>query len=328
MKQLQEAKVDGVMIDVWWGIIEATGPKIYEWGAYRQLFQMVKEEGLKLQAIMLFHQCRGNIGDKVDIPIPQWVWDIGLYSDFMKSFRKNMTDFLDGSLITDIEVGLGPAGEMRYPSYPQNQGWVFPGIGEFQCYDKYLEANFKATAAKVGLPEWELPDDAGEYNHTPDATKFFSADGTYTTEKGKFFLTWYSNKLIEHADQILDEANQAFLGCKMKLAAKVLSAAWREGIEAACENALNQYDRKAYNQILKNARPNGLLPRSTEVLQTIKPLERSKPQIPIEKILEASEMLKPYPFDPETDMSVGGDIADFIDGKFDKIFYKITSILN
>lgn len=90
-----------------------------------------------------------------------------------------------------------------------------------QCYDKYLEANFKATAAKAGHPEWELPDDAGEYNDTPGATKFFAADGTYTTEKGKIFLTWYSDKLIEHADQILDEANQAFLGCKMKLAAKV-----------------------------------------------------------------------------------------------------------
>lgn len=77
LKQLREAKVDGVMIDVWWGIIEATGPKIYEWGA-RQLFQMVKEEGLKLQAIMSFHQCGGNIGDKVDIPIPQWVRDIGV----------------------------------------------------------------------------------------------------------------------------------------------------------------------------------------------------------------------------------------------------------
>lgn len=49
----------------------------------------------------------------------------------MKSFRENMVEFLDGT-ITDIEVGLGPAGEMRYPSYPQNQGWVFPGIGEFQ----------------------------------------------------------------------------------------------------------------------------------------------------------------------------------------------------
>lgn len=43
-----------------------------------------------------------------------------------------MSDFLKSDLIIDIEVGLGPAGELRYPSYPQNQGWVFPGIGEFQ----------------------------------------------------------------------------------------------------------------------------------------------------------------------------------------------------
>lgn len=42
-----------------------------------------------------------------------------------------MAEFLDDGVIVDIEVGLGPAGEMRYPSYPQSQGWVFPGIGEF-----------------------------------------------------------------------------------------------------------------------------------------------------------------------------------------------------
>lgn len=43
-----------------------------------------------------------------------------------------MSDFLDAGLVIDIEVGLGPAGELRYPSYPSSQGWVFPGIGEFQ----------------------------------------------------------------------------------------------------------------------------------------------------------------------------------------------------
>jgi hypothetical protein len=50
----------------------------------------------------------------------------------MESFRKNMADFLDSGLIVDIEVGLGPAGELRYPSYPESQGWAFPGIGQFQ----------------------------------------------------------------------------------------------------------------------------------------------------------------------------------------------------
>jgi len=91
-----------------------------------------------------------------------------------------------------------------------------------QCYDKYLEADFKAAAAEAGHPEWELPDDAGEMNDTPEDTGFFAAErGTYLTEQGRFFLTWYSSKLIQHGDRVLDEANKAFLGCKVKLAAKV-----------------------------------------------------------------------------------------------------------
>lgn len=363
--QLRAAGVDGVMVDVWWGIIEQKGPKQYDWSAYRSLFQLVQECGLKLQAIMSFHQCGGNVGDVVTIPIPQWVLDIGesdpdifytdrsstrnkeyltigvddkpifhgrtaveVYSDYMKSFRENMSDFLESELIIDIEVGLGPAGELRYPSYPQSQGWEYPGIGEFQCYDKYLKEDFKAAAARAGHSEWELPDDAGKYNDVPESTEFFKTNGTYLTEKGKFFLTWYSNELLNHGDQILDEANKAFLGCKVKLAIKVsgihwwykaenhaaeltagyynlrdrdgyrpiarmlsrhhailnftclemrdseqssdaqsapeelvqqvLSGGWRENIEVAGENALSRYDATGYNQIILNARPQGV----------------------------------------------------------------------
>lgn len=84
-----------------------------------------------------------------------------------------------------------------------------------------MKEEFKEAATQAGHPEWDLPDDAGEYNDKPSLTEFFKADGTYLTEKGKFFLTWYSNTLINHGDQILDEANQIFLGYKLKLAAKV-----------------------------------------------------------------------------------------------------------
>ncbi|KQK15872.1 hypothetical protein BRADI_1g25440v3 [Brachypodium distachyon] len=263
LKKLTEAGVDGVMIDVWWGLVEGKGPKAYDWSAYKQVFELVQEAGLKLQAIMSFHQCGGNVGDVVNIPIPQWVRDIGatdpdifctnrsgkrnieyltlgvddqplfhgrtaiqMYTDYMASFRENMKEFLNAGVIVDIEVGLGPAGEMRYPSYPQSQGWVFPGIGEFICYDKYLVADFKAAAAKAGHPEWELPDDAGEYNDTPEKTQFFKDNGTYVTEKGDFFLSWYSNKLIKHGDKILDEANKVFVGYTVQLAIKISGIHW------------------------------------------------------------------------------------------------------
>ena len=55
------------------------------------------------------------------------VFPIGLqlYSDYMQSFRKkNMSDFLDVGFKTDIEVGVGPAGELRYPPFLQKQGWI------------------------------------------------------------------------------------------------------------------------------------------------------------------------------------------------------------
>lgn len=470
LKELRTAGVDGVMLDVWWGIVESKGPKQYDWSAYRSLFQLVQQRGLKLQAIMSFHECGGNVGDAVNIPLPQWILDIGesdpdifytnkkgnrnkeyltmgvdnlplfagrtaveIYSDYMKSFRDNMLDFLEAGFVIDIEVGLGPAGELRYPSYPQNQGWAYPGIGEFQCYDKYLKAEFKEAATGAGHPEWNLPDNAGEYNDTPASTEFFRPNGRYLTEEGKFFLTWYSNKLLSHGDQILDEANKAFLGFKVKLAAKVsgihwwykddshaaeltsgfynlkdrdgyrpiarmlsrhyaifnftclemrdseqradaksgpeelvqqvLSGGWREEIEVAGENALPRYDRAAYNQILLSARPNGVnrdgppklrmygvtylrlsdylldwknfrifktfvkkmhadqdfCPDPRKYNSYVGPLQRSKPKISIEDLLKATEPMEPFPFDEETDMSVGGAIAILLDNLIDKI---------
>jgi hypothetical protein len=39
---------------------------------------------------------------------------------------------------------------------------------------------------------------------------------------------------------------------------QVLSGGWRENLEVAGENALPRYDSEGYNQILLNARPNGV----------------------------------------------------------------------
>lgn len=77
LKELSAAEVDGIMVDVWWGIVEFKGPKQYNWSAYRSLFELIKRCNLKIQAIMSFHQCGGNIGDSVYIPLPKWVLEIG-----------------------------------------------------------------------------------------------------------------------------------------------------------------------------------------------------------------------------------------------------------
>ena len=56
------------------------------------------------------------------------------YFDFMRSFRVEFDEFFRDGVISEIQVGLGPCGELRYPSYPSRHGWRYPGIGEFQVH--------------------------------------------------------------------------------------------------------------------------------------------------------------------------------------------------
>lgn len=49
LKKLKSVNVDGVMIDIWWGIVEAHAPQEYNWNGYKQLFQIVQQLKLKLQ---------------------------------------------------------------------------------------------------------------------------------------------------------------------------------------------------------------------------------------------------------------------------------------
>ncbi|XP_048428519.1 uncharacterized protein LOC103964899 [Pyrus x bretschneideri] len=55
-----------------------------------------------------------------------------VYFDYMRSFRVEFDEFFEEGMISEIEVGLGPCGELWYPSYPERHGWKYPGIGEFQ----------------------------------------------------------------------------------------------------------------------------------------------------------------------------------------------------
>lgn len=262
---LKTAGVEGVMVDVWWGLVEKDGPLKYNWDGYVELVQMVQRHGLKLQVVMSFHQCGGNVGDSCSIPLPPWVLEeisnnpdlvytdrsgrrnpeyislgcdslpvlkgrtpIQVYSDYMRSFRDKFKDYL-GRVIVEIQVGMGPCGELRYPSYPESNGtWRFPGIGEFQCYDKYMKASLQAAAEAIGQEEWGRsgPHDSGNYNQYPEDTGFFRGEGTWNTAYGKFFLGWYSAKLIEHGDNLLAAANGIFKETGAKLSGKVAGIHW------------------------------------------------------------------------------------------------------
>lgn len=191
LDRFKRAGVHGVMVDIWWGIVERDGPRKYDFSAYKQLFKMTQEAGLKMQAVMSFHAAGSNVGDTCEIPLPKWVLEIGcenpeifytdrqghrnaeclslgcddvklfhdrtpveMYRDFVDAFA-NEFEHMFGDVITEITVGLGPAGELRYPAYPEGDGrWSFPGVGEFQCYDKYMLKSLQEAALKAGHAEW------------------------------------------------------------------------------------------------------------------------------------------------------------------------------
>ncbi|KAE9586111.1 hypothetical protein Lal_00010308 [Lupinus albus] len=269
MAALKSAGVEGVMMDVWWGLVEREAPGEYNWGGYVELMEMAKKHGLKVQAVMSFHQCGGNVGDSCTIPLPKWVGEeidndpdlaytdqwgrrnyeyvslgcdtlpvlkgrtpVQCYADFMRSFRDNFKHLL-GDTIVEIQVGMGPAGELRYPSYPEQNGtWKFPGIGAFQCYDKYMLSSLKASAEAQGKHEWGStgPTDAGEYNNWPEDTTFFRKEGGgWDSEYGEFFLTWYSQMLLDHGERILTSAKSIFNDTGVKISVKVAGIHWHYG---------------------------------------------------------------------------------------------------
>ena len=65
LQALKSAGVKGIMMDVWWGLVERENPGQYNWGGYVDLIEMAHKYDLKVQAVMSFHQCGGNVGDSV-----------------------------------------------------------------------------------------------------------------------------------------------------------------------------------------------------------------------------------------------------------------------
>ncbi|KAL0464798.1 UNVERIFIED_CONTAM: Beta-amylase 2, chloroplastic [Sesamum latifolium] len=274
LRILKSINVDGVMVDCWWGIVEARGPRQYNWGGYKRLFKIVRALKLKLQ----------------------------VYFDYMRSFRVEFEEFfrMESSL---IEIGLVHVG-LRYPSYPAKHDWKISGYWEFQCYDKYLMKSFeKITEARVNQFWGKQPEGVGCYNSKPHETTFFCDGGAYDSYYGRFFLNWYSQlsgihwwyKTASHAAELTagfyNSANRdgyapiALMLKKHKttlnftcvelrtldqyeefpealadpegLVWQVLNAAWDAGIHVASENALPCYDRQGFNKILQNAKPYG-----------------------------------------------------------------------
>lgn len=128
-----------------------------------------------------------------------------------------------------------------------------------------MKASLQASAVAAGQSEWGKggPHDAGQYNQFPEDTGFFKREGTWNTDYGKFFLNWYSDKLLEHGEHILTAADSIFSSTGARLSAKVAGIHWhyRSRSHAAELTAgyYNTRNRDGYTPIAKMLAKRGVI---------------------------------------------------------------------
>ncbi len=278
-KHLAEIKtygVDGVSTDVWWGLVE-TSENVYDWSFYDRLSDHIIAAGLKWIPILSFHQCGGNIGDDCYVPLPSWLWtklsgkvpsgkaaavkfvseqgnecneyvsfwatDLVLddYVRLMKAFQEHFAAKV-GS-IAEINVSLGPSGELRYPAYNKHdKGTDWPNRGALQCYSELASASFSAHILakytdEAGVEKaWGKPvTDQGQPIKPPkDASRFFANNDHLNTQYGRDLVDWYADSLITHGRKVMTAALEVFAADDasfkgIDLGAKIPGIHWRIG---------------------------------------------------------------------------------------------------
>lgn len=78
-----------------WGAIERS-PGVYSWNGYKQLFEVVRAVGLKLQVVLSFHACGGNVGDMAQVPLPPWVLQVRDCGGFGRGSGKGLLGYFGG----------------------------------------------------------------------------------------------------------------------------------------------------------------------------------------------------------------------------------------
>ncbi|KAL6657412.1 hypothetical protein ACP70R_005192 [Stipagrostis hirtigluma subsp. patula] len=256
---------DGVELPVFWSVAQPDSPDRFSWGGYLAVADMVRAEGLSLRVSLRSHGSPGGgvpslpswvtgaAADDPDIfftdrsgkrhedclsfavdelPVVHGKSPLQLYEAFYRGFAGAFNDFFD-STITDVTVGLGANGELRYPSYPPgSDARTFTGVGEFQCYDKYMLAQLRRHAEESGNAMWGRsgPHDAPRYHESPDSRNFFKEHGgSWETPYGDFFLSWYAGQLVGHGDRVLGAAGAVFGDKPVELSAKVPFMHWWHG---------------------------------------------------------------------------------------------------
>lgn len=264
----------GVSVDVWWGLIEKENGK-FDWAYYDKILERIIAAGLKWVPIISLHQCGGNVGDDRYVPIRDWVWEalaallpkkdvkalkyvseqgnasaefisawathlaLEYYERVFRAFAEHFADRKDH--IAEINISLGPAGELRYPSYnAHDKGVDWPNRGALQCYSELALQSFRDYVFALygnedGIEKaWGKRYTREQITPPKNTASFFKRGDHLNTAYGKDFFDWYSDSLIAHGRMVMSKAIEVFAGeesafAGIDLGAKIPGLHWRLG---------------------------------------------------------------------------------------------------
>src|SRR3712207_5777817 len=135
---------------------------------------------------------------------------MGEYRDFTRAFEQQYGDRYADDVV-EVNVSLGPSGELRYPSYNQHdEGTGYPTRGALQAYSPLAVRDFRdVTLRRYGSLEgvnraWGTDLRSVEEIGPPeDAEAFFTSLAYRDTQYGRDFVDWYNGSLVDHGERVL-----------------------------------------------------------------------------------------------------------------------------
>ncbi|RCU45520.1 hypothetical protein DU002_15840 [Corallincola holothuriorum] len=251
IRQLRKIGVSAISTDLWWGLIEGRQPGLFDWTYYDRMVEVLAANEMHWVPILSFHQAGGNVNDDFMQTIPLWLWGklienhdelesvrdlqyvsetgdtsmeyvslwadeyvVPYYRQFMQAFRDHYQDRAD--LIDEINVSLGPAGELRYPSYNAHDWGEYPNRGTLQCFSRLAEQRWKSHLKQkfktVKALNYAFNGQHKSFDSVaiPDPHPLFEQKNYLYSSWAREFLTWYQGELIQHGRGILECANDVF----------------------------------------------------------------------------------------------------------------------
>lgn len=319
LDKIKEVGVHAIATQIWWGLVETTDNN-FNWQYYERLSSLITSKGYKWIPHIAFHSCSEISQKNCNISLPHWIWNkypeklkykdesgststesisvwateiiLDDYKDFLISFHDRFSNISDS--IEEVTLGIGPKGELRYPSFTdvqdngKNQAHSQLAL---ESYRQFLKSKYK-TIDNVNSV-WE-----SEYEDFSEIYSLRDSDLDIENQTTKDFYHWYNQSLIDHSEILLTTASRIFTEEKsllrnISLGVKIPNIHWgrtaelNAGLIRIDENFLNESIGLSYNHLISSIKNSIELTKNESIFFTYTALEKSN----IDKASRANDLV-------------------------------------